>query len=385
MASTPFTLAALATSAVSGLEISGTRVHTSGRSGDFLSAVLATNHGEVIIRIPQTPSAEVRQSGELMGLAAFEEGARAQLPFSIPTTLGSTRAGDARAVVSTFLPGVPASFDDFDTQPLLLEHLAEALVAIHGLPAGIIQRAGLPVRSAEEVRTMSARLVQRAADTGVLPATVHQRWREVLDSDSLWSFGPTVVHGSLDPEWVLIDDDSIAAILGWHELSLGDPAADLSWLLAGDPEMFRAALIRYSSLRGVSGQAEIEARARFYHELEVAKWLLHGVESHDAAIVDDAVAMLDQLVDRLMSIGTPLPQRAVLSDLEVEHMLSETPEDIDDLRSETAEYDALDEDRVFTADEDFDAEDEHRTAPPASRPPSSEPPSSEPPTPQPRR
>ncbi len=366
MVSTPFTLAALATSAVSGLEITGTRTHTSGSSGEFLSAVLATNDGEVIIRVPQSPGAEVRQSGELLGLAALEDGARAQLPFAVPLTLGMTRAGDSRAVVSTFLPGTPAHPSDFESNPLLLERLAEALAAIHELPTSIVQQAGLPVRTAEEVRARATRTVQRAVDTGKLPATVRQRWAEVLGADSLWSFAPTVIHGSLDPDALLIGEDAVLGVLGWNELSLGDPASDMSWLVAGDSETFDVALIRYATLRGIVGQKEISARARFYHELEVAKWLLHGVDSHDSEIIDDAVAMLDQLVDRLQSMGTPLPHRAALSALEAEQVLAATPAEIDDLRSETAEYDALDDDRVFLADEDFDS----LVTPPSDLPPS---------------
>lgn len=354
MVSTPFTLAALATSAVSGLEVTGTRTHTAGSGGEFRSAVLATQDGEVIIRVPQTPAAEVRQSGELLGLAALEDGARSRLPFAVPLTLGMTRAGDTRAVVSTFLAGTPSALEDFESNPLLLERLAEALAAIHELPTSIVQEAGLPVRTADEVRSRAMRIVQRAVGTGKLPDTVRQRWEEVLDAEALWSFAPTVIHGSLEPDVLLIGDDTVQGVLGWNELSLGDPASDVSWLCAGDRETFEVALIRYATLRGIVGQREIEARARFYHELEVAKWLLHGVDTHDAAVVDDAVSMLDHLVDRLQSMGTPLPQRAKLSTLEAEQVLAATPQSVDDLRSETAEYDALDEDRVFLPDEDFD-------------------------------
>jgi len=353
MATTPFTLAALATSAVPGIIVTGTRGHSSGSDGEFTSAVLETESGEVIVRVPTTPAAEVRQAAELLSIAALAEGARAQLPFAVPETLGMTRAGDTRAVVSTFLSGVPAMLEQIEADSDLLGEVADAIASVHSLPGGLVRAGGLPVRSAEEVRANAARLVQRAADTGMLPSTVRARWNDVLEAPQVWGFEPTVVHGAFAPELLLTNGSELTGVLGWHELSLGDPAADLHWLLLADPEVFDSTIARYTALRGVSGQQELAVRARFYHELEVAKWLLHGFESHDQGVVDDAVTMLDRLVDRLSLLGAPLPKQRVLTEHEVERMLDETPVVEYDSRSETAEFESLDEDREFFADSDF--------------------------------
>ena len=40
-------------------------------------------------------------------------------------------------------------------------------------------------------------------------------------------------------------------------------------------------------------------RARFYAELDVAKWLLHGMEENNDTIVQDATGMLSELNDRV--------------------------------------------------------------------------------------
>lgn len=354
MATTPFTLAALATSAVAGLIVTGARPHTSGSGGAFVSAVLDTQTGAVIVRVPSTPAAEIQQSAELLGVASLTEGARAQLPFALPATLGMTRARDTRAVVSTFLAGHPASMEEIESETDLLQGIAEAVAAIHSLPTATVLAGGLTVRDAEEVHMNASRLVQRAADTGMLPSTVRQRWQDVLDSPPVWSFEPTVVHGALAPENLLLEAGSLSGVLGWHELSLGDPAADLSWLLLTEPEVFESVLARYTVLRGVAGHHQLSIRARFYHELEVAKWLLHGFESHDQTIVDDAVKMFDHLVDRLSLIGSPIPKQRVLSEREVAQLLDETPVVSHDMRSETAEFESLDEDRAFLIHGDFD-------------------------------
>lgn len=362
MVSSPLTLAALATSAVPELDVLGYRSHSRGGESQFSAAVLSTERGELIVRVPRSPAAEVLQSAEMLGLSAFNEGARAQLPFDVPETLGLTRAGDTRAVVSTFVAGGSIDADDLEHDALLLEPLAEALAAVHRLPISLVQQAGLPVRTAEEVRQASSRLVDRAADTRLLPGTVNARWSETLDSDRLWDFAPAVVHGSLDAAHLLVDEDRISGVLGWNELSVGDPAADFSWLLGSNSGVFEGVLARYAKLRGTGGSVEMQARARFDHELEVARWLLHGIEQHDQAIIDDAVSMLDRLVDRLGKLGQPVPEHPATSRESAEQLLEEVPEVPVDPRSETAEYEALDEDRVFRADDDF-ADDEPKDHP----------------------
>lgn len=350
MASTPFTLAALATSAVTGLQVVGTRQHTTGGSGDFHSAVLLTDRGEVIVRVPKNPVAEVQQSAELLGISAFTAGVREQLPFAVPETLGMTRAAETRAVVSTFLPGEPGNDEMLATQSELLRSLSETIAAIHALPITIVHQAGLPARSTHDVHLVAERLVDRANDTGLLPDTVRSRWSEALDAPALWSFEPTVTHGSLRSELLIINDHKVTGVLGWSELGLGDPAIDLSWILGIDRDVFETVLARYSTQRDLAGQHDFVFRAKLYHELEIAKWLLHGVDTHSSDIIDDAVLMLDNLVDNLSLIGSPLPQQDILNQTQVEQMLTETPPLPADTRTDTAEYEALDEDRVFVSD-----------------------------------
>ena len=350
MARTPLTLAALATSAVPGLTVAGVREHRGSGDDEFHSAVLETERGMVIIRVPRNGVAEVRQSSELLGLSALSEGARASLPFDVPRTLGVTRAGDTRAVVTSFLSGWPLerlTGQDEDAEDGIESSLAQALAAIHALPTSLVHDAGLPVRSAEEARHHVHRLVERAVSTHLVPETVHQRWREALGRAQLWDFAPVVVHGSLSLGHILQTEDRVSGVLGWDALAVDDPALDFAWLLGSGEETLAAVHARYAALSGTSGVREAEARAHLYHQLEVAKWLLHGVDTHDAAIVEDAVAMFDRLVDRLSHLGEPVPARHVLGEREVARLLDEVPELPVDPRSETAEFESLDEGREF--------------------------------------
>ena len=352
MASIPFTLAALATSAVPGLVVLGARGHEEDES--FASAVVSDGTEELLVRVPRSQAAEVQQSAELLGLAALTAGSREALPFTIPESLGMTRAGDTRAVVTTYVDGGRFAVEDLEADSLLIQPLAQAIAAIHALPHSVAQQGGLPIRSAQDLRLQATRLIDRAEATRLVPQTIVTRWTRVVETSELWDFEPTMVHGSLDADQLRVSDDRITGVVGWSEISVGDPASDLAWLLNAGPDVLNGVLARYASLRDRSSLAPLRTRTALYHELEIARWLLHGTESHDEEITNDAVRMLDRLVDRVGALGAGLAAAAPtpLSESEVESLLAETPE-VHDLLSDTAAYEALDEDRMFGVDTDF--------------------------------
>ncbi|MBL3686709.1 2'-phosphotransferase [Leucobacter zeae] len=354
MASIPFTLAALATSAVPGLAVFGAREHETGE--EFVSAVIASEDADLLVRVPRTQTSQVRQSAELLGMAALTEGPRSRLPFAVPEALGMTRAGDTRAVVTTYVDGDRFDAEDLAEDAMLLLPIARTVAAIHELPQSIAQNGGLPVRTAQDLRLRADRLIDRADGTRLLPETVRLRWKRVVEAAEVWDFAPQLVHGSLDADQLRLDDGEIIGVLGWSECSVGDPASDLAWLLAAGPDVLDAVLARYADLRDAPGSlGHLRTRAALYHELEVARWLLHGVESHDQDIIDDAVAMLDRMVGAGGPLGLAFERgraRAPMNEGEVSALLEETPQVVDHL-SDTAAYEALDEDRMFGGDTEF--------------------------------
>lgn len=357
MASIPFTLAALATSAVPGLVVRGARGHE--EDDTFASAIVSDGTDEFIVRVPRTQSAEVQQSAELLGLAALTEGSREALPFLIPESLGMTRAGDTRAVVTTFIDGGRFDSEDLAEDSLLIQPLAQAIAAIHQLPLSVAQQGGLPIRTAQDLRLHATRVIDRAEATRLVPQTILARWKHVVESSELWDFEPSMVHGSLDADQLRVSDDEIIGVVGWSEIAIGDPASDIAWLLNAGPEVLDAVLARYAALRDRGSLVQLRTRAALYHELEIARWLLHGTESHDETVTNDAVRMLDRLVDQVGHLGAGLSGGLGATDVptpltesEVESLLDETPE-VRDLLSDTAAYEALDEDRMFGVDTDF--------------------------------
>lgn len=328
MARTHLTLAALATAAVPGLDVAGTRPHGS-TAGEFDSAVVQSRDGrELIVRMPRTPAAENEQAADLLALRALTTGVRSRLPFDVPEYLGQAPIRSTRALVYGMLPGRVLPADELTGSTGLAASVGRAIAAIHSLPAAFIGDAGLPQLSAPDARSATIDTIGRAADTGHLPAALLRRWEEATDDGSLWQFAPVVINGGLSASSLLISDDAVSGVIGWAGLRVGDGARDLHWLLSSRGAEAETAIAAYTAARGAGADRTVMRRAMLYAELELARWLLHGVDSHDPAIVNDAVGLLDGLVERVHDdVMNPIsPATApVLAVADVEAMLDDTP------------------------------------------------------------
>jgi macrolide phosphotransferase len=169
----------------------------------------------------------------------------------------------------------------------------------------------------------------RAAATGDVPSELLARWSTALEDSALWQFQPTVVHGALAPESFLVAGDRVTGILGWSGLHVGDPASDLFWLSSAPSEQLATRVFgSYNLGRSTPADRQLRKRARLYAELEIAKWLLHGIEKHDDTIVADAKTMLAGLSvsvesDMLNPLSTDTGQ--IMAVEEVEELLRRTP------------------------------------------------------------
>ena len=298
MARSHLTLAALATSAVPGLDAVSTAAFGTGRGGEFDSALITGRDGRHwIIRVPRSTQAEAAQSADLVALRALSAGVRTRLPFAVSAFAGQIPVEGTRAVVYEFVYGSKAPLGSFDAG--LAASAGTAIAAIHSLPTSFVTDAGLPSHSSAESQRSCITIADRAAATVLLPAALVGRWERALEDAKLWQFQPAVINGALSADSLLTAEGSVTGILGWHELRVGDPARDLNWILASrNDAVIDAAFGAYEQIRG-AGDRQLLQRARLYSELELAKWLLHGTEIRSTEIVDDAVELLTGLVDTI--------------------------------------------------------------------------------------
>ncbi|MFB2556615.1 phosphotransferase [Herbiconiux liangxiaofengii] len=330
MARSHFTLAALATSAVAGADVVAARPLSTGGAGRFDSAIVTLRSGdEYVVRVPRDDDAGSEQSRDLVALNALTPGVRSRLLFHVPAFLGQTPVDDTRAVVYDYIPGRPGSLADVGGEESASDSIGRAIAGIHSLPTSVVSDAGLPSNSAGQIAATSRKLTDRAAASGRVPKELLTRWSLALEDSALWQFQPRVVNGALAPESFLIAADQVTGILGWHNLRVGDPALDLFWLnSAAHAESADRVYAAYLKAVTKPADHQLRKRARLYAELEIARWLLHGVDSRDEAIIADAESMLGGLRatvqnDLLNPLSTDTGQIMGLED--VEALLDRTP------------------------------------------------------------
>ncbi|WP_066040345.1 phosphotransferase [Herbiconiux solani] len=330
MARSHLTLAALATSAVAGADIVVTRPLTSRSGGRYDSAVVTLRSGEeYVVRVPVDSAAESEQSRDLVALNALTSGVRTRLPFAVPAYLGQAPVAQTRAIVYEYIEGQPGSLADIGGEDSASDAIGRAIAAIHSLPTSVVSDAGLASNSASQIAATSRKLADRAAATGKVPKELLTRWSLALEDSALWQFAPSVVHGALAPESFLLLGDRVSGVIGWQNLRVGDPALDLFWLnSAQQASSADRVFAGYEQALTRPADRQLRKRARLYAELEIARWLLHGVDTRDEGVVSDAVGMLESLHatvenDLLNPLSTDTGQIMGLED--VEALLDRTP------------------------------------------------------------
>ena len=333
MARHHFTLAALATSAVPGLELAAAQPFSGGGTGAFDAALLTSATGDhLVVRVPLGPTAARTAAAEARALAALTPGTRHRLPFEAPALRGMLPGANGlpAAFVTTYVPGQRVRPANVRPGGSFAASLGAAIAAVHGLPTAVVLDAGLPVASAAEARAAVGTLVDRAEATARVPALLLDRWRSALGDAALWRFQPTVTHGALAAEALLstsrgTPSEALAGVLHWADLAVGDPARDLAWALSlGDAA--ETVLAGYAAGRRGRVDTDLHRRALLHAELEVVRWLLHGVDERRQDVVADADGLLRNLLHAVeQRTAASLAHRAapVLSVGEVERMLDD--------------------------------------------------------------
>jgi len=302
----PLALAALATVAVPGLDAFDVR-RPAQPGSDFDTAVVIDAHrNRWVVRAPQHAAAGAALEAEivLLGMLAAEA-ERGRLPFAVPAPVGFAHLPEGgRAAVHTEIPGESLRLDRLTPGPGLAAALGRAIASVHELPTSLVENAGLPAYDAGEYRQRRQAEVDEAARTGKVPPALLRRWEERLEDVAMWRFRPTVVHGDLTSDRVLVQGDKVTGILHWGDTCVADPADDLAWLLvAAHPDATDSIMEAYQLRRTELSDSRLAERAMLVGELALARWLLHGVRHRLPEVVEDATSMLEDLDEATLEEG----------------------------------------------------------------------------------
>ena len=290
-------LAALASAAVPGLAPTGVSTAPDDPA-DFESALLIDDSGKQWrVRAPRHTEASMRLETELQVLRAFTPGVRAELPFLVPHVAGTVRIGDLRTFVYSHIEGSTRSLDELAAGGReLAREIGRAIAAVHELPRTLVSEADLPVYEANEVRQRRLNELDQAATTGRIPSDLLRRWEHALEDVSLWRFNPTVVHGDIHEDNLLLAAGRVCAVTGWTDLSVGDPADDFAWLAATQDADFADDVHEaYVAARSDAADDHLLRRAALAAEFALAQWMVRGLALGDDGMVDEAEEMMRSL------------------------------------------------------------------------------------------
>ncbi|GAB3263306.1 macrolide 2'-phosphotransferase [Arthrobacter pigmenti] len=305
MTRTPIELAAIASAAVPGLTPAGVAAAPDD-AADFQSAVLLDDGGKRWrVRSPKHAEASVRLETELHVLRCFTPGVRAELPFLLPNVAGTVRQGNLSTFVYSHLPGSTRTIDELVAEPgNIAAELGRIMAAIHDLPLELVHSADLPSYSANEFRQRKLNELDQAATTGKIPSSLLLRWENALEDIALWQFHPSVVHGDLHEDHLLVHEGRVTGVNGWTDMRIGDPADDFAWLIAANDQTFADSVLEsYSVTVQRAPDRHLLRRAALSAEFALAQWLVRGISIDDPAVVAEAEEMLATLDSDIAEYG----------------------------------------------------------------------------------
>ncbi|SPT52735.1 Phosphotransferase enzyme family [Actinomyces bovis] len=245
-----------------------------------------------------TGAALEAEAGVLRSIGRIADDGR--LTFQVARVAGALRLSGTHIQVRTHLPGSPIDLNGLHPGPGLSSGLGRALGELHEMPVSVINEAGLPVYTADDVRLRWAKLLDVAERTGHLPAPLLSRWRQALRHAALWRFRPVVVHGDLAEENVLVAGGGVVGMRGFAQAHVGDPAEDLAWIYASVPlDCLDSIENGYDIARSEGVDKHLRDRAELVSELGLVRWLMHGVHSNNDTVIQDAVTMLGDLLEQV--------------------------------------------------------------------------------------
>ena len=294
---TPLKLAALATVAVPGLQVTGLRADSySDEVRSVANIVDASGNRWTVTCSNETiagPAAEA-EAAILQRLATTHDVNR--IPFDVPRIKGTTRTRDGnRVYVHQDLGGRPLEDSDLADDPLLPASLGRALAALHNLPERVYTDVSVPSHSAIECRASLLSMLDEAPARAAVPVNLRIRWQGALDDLSLWRFPPAPIHGDLQGNAVYVSRGSVVGIAGFTSACVGDPAVDIAWVQAVASDAFLERFREAYSHEREATDLHLFTRAQLMSELALVRWLLHGAHTDDHSVVEEARAMLADL------------------------------------------------------------------------------------------
>jgi aminoglycoside phosphotransferase (APT) family kinase protein len=184
---------------------------------------------QLAVRLPLTPRAPSLLRTELRWLPLLAP--TLPLPVPVPVRVGEPSSRFPKTwLVVQWIDGQPADHSPV-TSPQSADSLAAFLRALHRqapAEAPANPNRGVPLKALRDDIDKWVSVI----DSGDVAADARRIWEQGRAAPA-WQDTPVWLHGDLHPANVVVTDGTLAGVIDFGEMCVGDPATDLSaaWLL----------------------------------------------------------------------------------------------------------------------------------------------------------
>ncbi|MDO4665155.1 MAG: phosphotransferase [Actinomycetaceae bacterium] len=291
------TLAGLAAAALPETDFS--RVYARTTTGGIAHAIVESTTGkrfEIAAPTNHAQAAELLSELPILKLLAGLRDEN-QFPLQTPLPCGWAKTAVGHAFLFPQLPGTPRKSTDIWTDTHLAVGLGRALAVLHALPTTQVSSLGVPNYSLPTCRQRLLTSLKQVESSKIVPTALEKRWRAKLANETWWQAPAQFVHGAIDEDSLCFKGDTVVALQYFSSAHIGDVARDFSWFFAAaTPQCQEACLESYFAAGGRQDEF-LTKRIELDAEMAMVRWLLHGLTTENADIVNDARVMMRDLVN----------------------------------------------------------------------------------------
>ena len=271
-------------------------------AGEGMDNLALTVNGEYVFRFPKLEEAADKVELEAAVLPALRDSLEVRIPtpefVGIDPRTGLTFSGYRRIEGIQLEPEVLSGLDP-ELQTSLTEQIARFVRQLHSFPVDEAVRLGLRVNDfhadyAGDLGPIGEQLFPRLSQAE--REYVERLYEGYLSDPGNFDYEPTVLHADLSPEHVIYDPDTrtIAGIIDFSDIVIGDPDYELSWLYANYGDRFVEAYLVFDPHPAPD---RLRRKLRFFDRANTVVDALIGFHRDDPEIIEDSIAALKEQVE----------------------------------------------------------------------------------------
>ncbi|WP_269811970.1 phosphotransferase family protein [Nocardia acididurans] len=252
-----------------------------GAGMDSVALLVEGGGGEFVVRLPKGRDGAEGVAREARVLP--ELGERVSLPIPRFAFLAGNPLGPGECCVYAAVPGESLGADEWRERGMLADDAVAGAVGrfideVQGFPVGRAMELGVPVRDmrgefAEDLESVRAQVVPLLSER--VGRALVERWEGYLAEAGNFGYTPTVMHGDVSLDHLLVTGNRVSGVIDFGDLQIGDPDFDLCYLFMGAGAEFVG---RVQDRRGRAFDERLRRKLVFWACADSAIDALHGIE-----------------------------------------------------------------------------------------------------------